>query len=402
MNEYFQSKRILVLGGTGHLGSALIHHLVQTENVPTAQIRVFYLPDSPTASLRDLTGLDMVPGNILQPDRVQAAFRDAQLVFHMIGNTSFDPRIKALQWRINVEGTHNVLEACRRSPSVERLCYTGTVNALGVPNPPGSIGDFADSNPYTNFPRLHSFGSPEEVLAFADSIRSGDLAIKDAVKRIGIGYFDSKLAAQEIVDREVRESGLNIVSVLPGTMFGPHDYLIGNGMYLLALFHNRMPGVLPGGLPLAHVMDVVEGHLLVMHKADKGQRYIITGAAEDNRYLKDMAGIIVDVLEEAFPGRRFNRPSKVFHPGIAKGGARAMEFISRLRGKPNPLSVAAVRGGSVPSFYSYAKAQTDLGYFPKRTFQQAVREMLQYYLAENLMETKARFLDTNIRAQIKQ
>jgi len=51
--------KILVLGGTGHLGSVLVRALVQAEGVLPADIRVFFLRGSPTADLQDLPGLEL-------------------------------------------------------------------------------------------------------------------------------------------------------------------------------------------------------------------------------------------------------------------------------------------------------------------------------------------------------
>ena len=151
---------------------------------------------TPTDSLRDLPGLELFPGDILDAETVRRASEGIELVFHMAAAISFDPSRKRRQWLVNVEGTRNVLEAFRRSPSIRKLCYTSTVNALGVPNPPGSIGDFESSDPYQGAPRLHAFRSSDEILAFAEDVRKGRLPRWE--KRIGLGYFDSKLAAQEL------------------------------------------------------------------------------------------------------------------------------------------------------------------------------------------------------------
>ena len=78
MRAFFDKSRILVTGGTGHLGSALIHHLVQDLAVDPAAIRVFYLSGSTTRSLRDIPGLDYAPGNILNPDDVERDLDDVR------------------------------------------------------------------------------------------------------------------------------------------------------------------------------------------------------------------------------------------------------------------------------------------------------------------------------------
>lgn len=386
-----KADKILILGGTGLLGSAMTHYFVQNLEIAPSKIRIFYLPNTPTESLKDISGLDMFPGNILNYEDVKNAFQNVEYVFHLVGNTSFEPRIKALQWKINVEGTRNVLEAYRESKWIKKMVYTSTVNTLGIPNPYGAIGDFENSNPYTNKPKIHTFNSPEDALAFADFARNS----KDNrwVKKIGVCYFDSKLTAQELVNKYIKDYGLNIVSVLPGTMFGSYDYLIGSGMYVISIYNGMMPGVLKGGFPLMHVMDSVEGHILAMDKAQAGSRYIITGMTEDNRTIKDMAGIIASVLQEKCPDRKIKAPKFIFPKPLAYIGAFFMEIISSILKKSNPLSRDSIKGGTVPSFYTYKKAETELGYIPKRTFKQAIGEMFDYYKENNLLDQKERFVD---------
>ncbi len=385
-----RGKKILVTGGTGHLGSAIIHHLVNYKGVRPSDIRVFYLANSPALSLSDIQGLDMVPGNILNAAEVQAAFSGVQLVFHTVGSTTFDPRQKRIQWLVNVEGTRNVMDAALNTPGFEKMCYTSTVNVLAIPNPIGCIGNFENSNPYVNQPRLHSFTSTEQVLNFIEKAR---LDKAGWVNEIGIGYYDSKLAAQELVNDYVKHVGLNVTSILPGTMFGPYDCLIGTGMYLLALYRNQMPVVLKGGFPLAHVMDVAEGQVLAMEKAAAGSRYILSGKEEDNRTLKDMCKIIVEVLSNKFPNKKFKAPQLVVSQWLALVAAFFSEKFSTWLNRPMLLSRDAVRPGSYPSFYTSFNAIQELGYNPQHTFRQAVHDMLDYYITQNLMDTPGRWID---------
>jgi dihydroflavonol-4-reductase len=210
---------------------------------------------------------------------------------------------------------------------------------------------------------------------------------------LGIGYYDSKLAAQELVNEYVKRYKINVVSVLPGTMFGPYDQLIGTGIYLLSLYNNKMPVVLKGGLPLAHVMDVAEGHVLAMQKGVAGEQYILSGQQDDNRYLEDMCGIIAEELQQKFPHRKINAPKIIVPAWVAMVAAFFSEYYARFSNQPMLLSRDAVRPGAYPSFYSNAKAEKELGYKPTRTFRQAVEEMIDYYLQHNLLESKGRWID---------
>ena len=205
-------EKVLVIGGSGFLGANLIRFLVGEKCVPARNIRSF--SDRASRALNDLLGLDVRSGDILDPAGVAEACTGRTLVFHAAGSTTFDPRSRERQWYVNVEGTRNVLEAVASSASIRRLCYTSTVNVLGCPWPEGSIGT-ESCDPYASRPKLHSFASPAEALALADAVHHGG-ARRGWWKRLRIAYFDSKLAAQELVNRAALEQGLDVVSVLPG------------------------------------------------------------------------------------------------------------------------------------------------------------------------------------------
>jgi len=393
-SKTLQDSKILVTGGTGHLGSSLIHYLVNELNISPKNIRIFYLKNTPVNSLmdiKDFNNFEFFDGNILNYEDVNNSIKNIDYIFHTVGNTTFDPRLKKIQWLVNVEGTRNVLEACIKNENVKRICYTSTVNSLGVPNPIGTIGDFENCNPYTNKPKLHTFNSSEETLEFVEKVHKSE--IPKWWKKIGICYFDSKLAAQELVLDYVKNYDLDIVSILPGTMIGPYDYLISGGMYVISIYNNMMPGVLKGGMPFMHVMDSVEGHILSIEKGKKGERYIITGLEEDCLYLKDMVKIIADVIKEQEPNHKVKIPKIEFNKNLAMIAGLFIEIFGKIFNKPVPLSRDAVKAGSLPTFYSYKKAKDELGYYPKRTFRQGVIDAFRYLKSNNLLNQKTRNAD---------
>lgn len=373
----FSGHKILVTGGTGHLGSALVRELAGGRRIPPRDIRVLFLEGTPTDGLADIAGLDLCPGDIRRPEDVERAARGVGFVFHLAASTSFDPRGKRTQWLVNVEGTRNVLDAAERSTTIRKVCHTSTVNVLGVPDPPGSLGDFDSADPFRSRPRLHSFAAAGEALRFADDVRAGRIARWE--KRLGIGYFDSKLAAQEMVTERSRTAGLNVVSVLPGTFFGPGGPLVGNGAYLLALYRRKMPGVLGGGMSLGHVGDIVDGHLLAMERGAPGSRHIITGRREDNLHFREIMSILVETLRRRFPDRRIPLPSTVWPTPLASAAAALSEGFSSLFHGPCLLSRGLVKAGSRPLFYACEGARRDLGYVPRRSFREAAEEMCRDY-----------------------
>jgi hypothetical protein len=53
---------------------------------------IFYLANTPTQSLRDISGLNLIPGNILEFENVKRATEGVDYIFHMAASKTFDPR----------------------------------------------------------------------------------------------------------------------------------------------------------------------------------------------------------------------------------------------------------------------------------------------------------------------
>jgi dihydroflavonol-4-reductase len=213
------------------------------------------------------------------------------------------------------------------------------------------------------------------------------------VREIGIGYYDSKLAAQELVNDYIRRYDMNAVSVLPGTMFGAYDYLIGTGTYLISIYHGQMPATMRAGLPLTHVKDVAEGMVQAINKGPKGAKYILSGKPEDNRTLKDMTAIIAEKLQQHFPERRIKAPSLVIPYALVYIGAWFYERYAKLFGKTPILNTQTVSAGNHYWYFSHDNADKEIGYHPKRTFREAIKEMIAYYDKNKLFDVRERYID---------
>ncbi len=55
-----------------------------------------------------------------------------------------------------------------------------------------------------------------------------------------------------------------------------------------------------------------------------------------------------------------------------------------------PVGSSSIKAGFFPSYYTYRKAERELGYTPTKTFRQAVEEMYDYYKIKNYFGIKER------------
>jgi NAD dependent epimerase/dehydratase len=133
----WKGKRVLVTGADGFIGS----HVTEALARAGANVRAFclynsqgklgWLEHSP-ADIR--SQLDVKLGDIRDPRFVEEACRDVEVVFHLAALIAIPYSYAAPQSFVetNVDGTLNVLEACRRA-GVARLVHTSTSEVYGTP-----------------------------------------------------------------------------------------------------------------------------------------------------------------------------------------------------------------------------------------------------------------------------
>lgn len=129
--------KALVTGAAGFIGSHLVELLVQSGADVKAMIR--YNSRSDEGNLSHLSpeiydSIEVVPGDLRDPDAVNRAVAGATHVFHLgaliaIPYSYVNPNEFV---QTNVQGTTNVLNACLRSDSLERVVSTSTSEVYGT------------------------------------------------------------------------------------------------------------------------------------------------------------------------------------------------------------------------------------------------------------------------------
>jgi nucleoside-diphosphate-sugar epimerase len=114
-------KTILVTGGGGFLGGALVRLLVDRG----ANVRSFSRARYPAL---DALGVEQVQGDLADADALQGACRGVELVFHVAAKAGVWGPYTAFH-QANVVGTRNVLQACRDN-GIGRLVYTSSPSVV--------------------------------------------------------------------------------------------------------------------------------------------------------------------------------------------------------------------------------------------------------------------------------
>ena len=137
---------ILITGGGGFLGSRLAQALTQRD--PNARITLLDVQFPP--------GLEQkyacVKGDLASPEVIARALKpDTDSVYHLASVVSggaeqdFD-----LGYRVNLEGTRNLLEACRKLAKPPKLVFTSSVAAFGG-TMPDVLDDSTTPTPQTSY-----------------------------------------------------------------------------------------------------------------------------------------------------------------------------------------------------------------------------------------------------------
>jgi dihydroflavonol-4-reductase len=246
MTEGVPEAAVLVTGGTGFVGTALVRQLLALGR----EVHVLARAGSDRSGLAEL-GPHWLDGDLLEPaslERAVARFaaRAADLgrpahVVHSAALISYLTRDAELARRVNVEGTRALVEACVRH-RIERLCQVSSIV---------TVGHAADAR-----------SSLDEDAPFT----GGEL---------GSHYVTTKRAAEELALAAARE--LEVVVVNPGAIFGRFPALSNTTRFLQRLSRGRVPPFAPpGSLSVVGVEDVAEGIRLALEKGRRARRYLLT------------------------------------------------------------------------------------------------------------------------------
>jgi dihydroflavonol-4-reductase len=320
---------ILITGGSGFVGAAVVRQLLQAGHAVRALIR----PTSVRTNLVKLP-IELVQGDLRDADSLARAMAGIRSVFHVAADYRLWARHPQDIMATNVEGTRALMEAALRG-RVERIVYTSSVATL-------------------------KSGS--------DDAASDETAPLDPACAVG-AYKYSKVVAERLVETMVAERGLPAVIVNPSTPIGPGDVRpTPTGRIIIEAAAGRMPAYVDTGLNLVHVDDVATGHLFALIKGRIGERYILGG---QDVLLGDMLREIARQTGRSPP--KLKLPRRLIFPV-----AYAAEAIAYFTDREPFVTTTGLRLAKDRMFFSSAKAERELGY-RARPYREAVGEAIAWF-----------------------
>ncbi|MDT8306328.1 MAG: NAD-dependent epimerase/dehydratase family protein [Anaerolineae bacterium] len=320
--------RALVTGGTGFIGANLVAEL----NERGIAARVLHRPRS---SLVALDGLyfESVHGDILEePEQLARAMEGSEWVFHVAAVSDYWRQGREWLYRVNVEGTRNVLAAAQLA-GVRRLVFTSSLTAMGT-SPCSRPLD--ESN--------HLSQSPQQF-----------------------PYAHSKVLGEQAVQQAIA-GGLDAVIVNPSVVLGPRDVNRGGGSIILEAARGLLRFSAPGGANFIAVEDVVAGHLAAAERGRTGERYIL-GA--HNLTFDEVTATVCEVVGRRPPLFRLRR---WMLPPVAVGVAVARGLF----GNRIPLDATHVRLMGACTYADSSKARREFD-LPQTPFPTMVKRAYNWY-----------------------
>lgn len=134
-SDFWNGRRVFVTGATGFLGGWVVQDLVEAGADVVALVRD-WVPRSRLLSEGLIDRIATVRGAVQQQDVLERAINeyDVDTVLHLAAQTivTIADRNPISTFETNIRGTWCVLEACRRSPTVQAVLVASSDKAYGV------------------------------------------------------------------------------------------------------------------------------------------------------------------------------------------------------------------------------------------------------------------------------
>ncbi len=325
---------VAVTGPTGTFGFGLIP-LLEAEPRVQRVVGIARRPFDPTA--QGWHKLEYRQGDVRDPDALKRAFAGADVVVHLAFMITGNASAETIR-EINVEGTLNAFRAARAA-GAKRFVYASSVAAYG-------------------FHRDNPVGIKEDW-----PTRPADRLF----------YAQEKAELEHLLADEASESKLPELYLLrPPIVLGPHAVgakgtlpgpLAGLGRTALDLL-GRLPIPVPALAPGVQLQFI--------HEEDVGQALLRCALADGPPGAYNVAG--EGVLTGADVARELGLSPLPIPARLVHAAARAVSSVPRPPGMPPAADW--VEALSHPSIMDTSKAKRELGWEPKYTGVEALRDTL--------------------------
>lgn len=323
-------EQVLVTGGGGFLGKALVKKLMERDYAVTSFSRHHH------KTLAQM-GVPQISGDLTDAAAVKRAVKGMQTVFHVAAKPGVWGHYKTYH-AVNVTGTEHVIAACL-SQGVKRLIYTSS---------PSVVFDGSDmENADESVPYPKSYLAP---------------------------YPETKAAAEKLV-RQAAQQGLDVIILRPHLIWGPEDNHLLPGILkrakrlrIVGRTDDRMDTIYVDNAALAHVLAAQK---LKENSSLSGNIYFIS---QDDPVSKwKMVNAFLDAAGLPPVKKRVSAQT-------AHAAGWCFEKIYTLLGiaAEPPMSRFLAKELATSHWFDISRAKNDLGYVPEISTQEGLRRLKEW------------------------
>lgn len=329
---------ILITGGAGFIGSAVIRHIIQntTHNVLNVDKLTYAGNLESLASISDDPRYQFSQTDICDKPAISKLFSSfvPDIVMHLAAESHVDRSItqSADFIETNIIGTYTLLEVARQHYAE------------------------LDDDKKSTF-RFHHISTDE---VYGDLEGTDDLFVETTAYAPSSPYSASKASSDHLVRAWHRTYGLPVIITNCSNNYGPYHFpekLI--PLIILNALEGKPLPIYGDGLQIRdwlYVEDHARALFLVASKGNIGETYNIGGHNEEKNI--DVVRGICTLLEELAP----QKPQGITH---------YTDLITYVKDRP---------GHDLRYAIDASKIQQELGWTPKETFETGLRKTVQWYL----------------------
>ncbi|MBN1318682.1 MAG: NAD-dependent epimerase/dehydratase family protein [Anaerolineales bacterium] len=278
-------KKALVTGGTGYLGS----HLIDSLQADGIDVRALVYSDWKAEELAG-RGVEVVLGDITEPETLEGIARGVDAVFHLVGGGSDGRRDP---FEINTQATRNLVDACR-GVELGAFVYVSSSSVYG---------------------------------------RQADFVDEETKPAPRFDYPQSKLDAEELLLEEARKNNLPAMVARMAGIYGPDAPMLGIKLVQKGGLHLTGDG--SNAISVIYVEDAVRGLRAMADRAAAGHTGEIFCLSDDEP-------VETMTFHSYFAELMGSRPPRITSIKRLRFIIGVLKFLSRMVGRKAPLTEAVI------------------------------------------------------------
>lgn len=333
------SKKILITGGTGFLGTHIVRQLIDAgeKNLRVMASRVpEWMKDA---------GVEAAEGSVTDREAVAKAVEGVVSIFHLAGKVSRDNGDAAAMNKIHLEGTRILCEAAKEAD----------VKAMILASSSGTIAVSEDEQVFDE-----TFPPPLDIIS-------------------QWAYYASKYYQERTARETFDGGGRRLVIMNPSLLLGPDDERLSSTKPVLDFLGRKIPFTPSGGLNFVDVRDAASAFISALEKGRHQEKYLL-GAA--NMTFVEFFGRLERLSGVAAPMLKVPKQ-------LAVTGSSFISSVFKNWGKASPVEPNEVEQAEHFWYFDWSKAGHELEFSPRdpqETLQDTISYLRKTFLGEGVFQ----------------